>query len=578
MGGLLSGERVLTVPTYQRPYTWGAKQIDTLFSDLSEKMDDMLERGEQSGQYFLGMILLLGNGQKPDRRGRFRFGRAPPAAVPVDIVDGKQRLVTITIMLAMLRDRLGAEGAGLQALIGEVSGSARSGRFTARIGLSGEEAEFFAAHVLPVGTTSKPVPPGQRTKGARFLRTARRLIRRELDDPSWTRDRMLALADLLQHRCIVNIMQTDDFANAYQMFVVLNGTGLDLTNADLMKAVLIGLLPQARRAHYHEVWTELERSLGGAAFDDLFTHIKVIESRRHSPVVEQIPAMAAADGVERFFETVLIPTAGRLDLIQSATHAGAPQSAEINRLLTYLGWLRSHDWKPAVLVLLRDNPDRPDRLLAFLQALDRLCYGQLLLGIGSERRRKRYRKVLDLVLAGSPFDGRDSPLDLTRDEQKGMLFQANSNLYARGSYVCKLVLLRLCETYPGSQLPRDISRISVEHVLPQNIGTSDYWRVRFPDAEGRERAVRSIANFVLLSRKQNDDARNQAWDRKREIYFREGKSTPFTVTNQLQELADWTPEIMAEREKGLVGRLRDLWSLDGPNETPKPRRSRKPGN
>jgi hypothetical protein len=563
IGDLLKGGGALATPPYQREYTWGFNEIDVLISRLSVKLNDISERGEESGSYYFGHMLLLAPSIVAERRSLIGLGRTRRVRPARDIVDGKQRMVTITIILAVLRDLLGSTGAALQPYIATPHTVAGQGlTWTPNISLSGDEVAFLREFIVEPGSTSRRVPVGQRSRGARQMRRARWRIRRELKDDSWSPERLSALARLLTEKCIVALTQTNNLASAYDMFVVNNGTGLKLASSDLLKAMLIGASLEGRRAEYHRTWTELEGRIGSKGIEGLFSHINTLDSGRHTPIVEQIPAMAARIGFERFLDDHLLPTARNLEIVLTAAHADAPQSEEINRLLTYLGWLKSHDWTPPVLAFMRQRPGDAEGLLRFLKAIDRLAYGHLLVGLGSEKRRQRYKRVLDWVVAGQAIDAPASPLALTRDEQRGAYFNAVTRLYARGTLVCKLVLLRLCETYPGSRLPKDIKRVSVEHVLPQNIGNGEYWRERFKDAEERDLAVRSIANSVLVWRNQNDRARNYSWPQKHAVYFPEGKDTPFAVTNQLKGLADWTPVELREREADLVKRLADLWSLD----------------
>lgn len=72
-----------SIPDYQRPYAWRREQAMQLLDDLSEALDR-----NATEPYFLGSVVLVKDNQKPTS----------------EVIDGQQRLTTLTILLAVLRD------------------------------------------------------------------------------------------------------------------------------------------------------------------------------------------------------------------------------------------------------------------------------------------------------------------------------------------------------------------------------------------------------------------------------------------------------------------------------------------
>ena len=83
--GKLLRQGRLDVPPNQRSYAWGETHIRNLLQDLNEA----ITQGGKGDEYFLGTIVLIG-----------REGEAP------SIVHGQQRIATITVLLARIRDHL----------------------------------------------------------------------------------------------------------------------------------------------------------------------------------------------------------------------------------------------------------------------------------------------------------------------------------------------------------------------------------------------------------------------------------------------------------------------------------------
>lgn len=89
---VLEGENQYLVPLYQRPYQWKTEQWQTLWDDIVELVDD--RRENPKANHFIGSLVLVPVG-------------AAQSAVSISrflVVDGQQRLTTLTLLLAAIRD------------------------------------------------------------------------------------------------------------------------------------------------------------------------------------------------------------------------------------------------------------------------------------------------------------------------------------------------------------------------------------------------------------------------------------------------------------------------------------------
>ena len=85
IGDIFSDLYQFEIPPYQRPYAWEEEQARELLSDLLDAMDN---RDASGGLYFLGSIVLV----------------KLPTEAQSKVIDGQQRLTTLTILLSVLRD------------------------------------------------------------------------------------------------------------------------------------------------------------------------------------------------------------------------------------------------------------------------------------------------------------------------------------------------------------------------------------------------------------------------------------------------------------------------------------------
>lgn len=548
LSDILGAEQVLLVPSFQRPYSW-EEQVGQLLDDiLSAMAEDVEWAGDEEG-YFLGtMVLTLPDGEPAASDGGEPRRRS--------IVDGQQRLLTLTILIAVLRDL--ADDRDL-AFAGELepllrAGFAADGRRRARLVLGGEDQAFLEEMVLAPGASVLMPEDDDLTDSQERILAAREYILAELHDKP---DRELAdLARYLASSCAAAVLGTRGLDRAFRYFEVLNNRGLPLESKDILKAQILGLVPAERRDVYADRWQAIESRLQDR-LGELFSHIRTIEGRGRERIVEGVGDLVAQAGsAERFFDEWLEPYAG---IMMAILEAEGPTPAA-SRTLGYLDWLGSADWMPPAMLYWHQVGGYPARIEAFLLRLDRLAYSLRLLGIGADKRKTRFRQVLAAVRQHRG-DADDGPLELTREECRNINYNLKS-LHSRSQLTCKLLLLRVNDEIAGAPQNLDPTRYTVEHVLPQRPGRGSRWRTWFASADERETATQSLGNLVLVTLGQNSKARNAELERKLAVYFDpDGGPVPH-ITADLKGIEAWTPADVAAREARILASVDRLWQLD----------------
>jgi hypothetical protein len=90
------------------------------------------------------------------------------------------------------------------------------------------------------------------------------------------------------------------------------------------------------------------------------------------------------------------------------------------------------------------------------------------------------------------------------------------------------------------------------------------WLEWWPDEEEREDNLHRLGNLALLSRRKNSQAKNYDFEKKKEKYFKRGRVSPFALTTQVLNESEWRPEVVEERQKQLLAKLKDIWDLTMP--------------
>jgi uncharacterized protein with ParB-like and HNH nuclease domain len=86
---LFSVKRKYVVPRFQRAYSWSKDQVKELWDDITANIQINNEKDVSHEEYFIGALVLVGDDKSN----------------VLQIVDGQQRLTTITILLSVLCER-----------------------------------------------------------------------------------------------------------------------------------------------------------------------------------------------------------------------------------------------------------------------------------------------------------------------------------------------------------------------------------------------------------------------------------------------------------------------------------------
>ncbi|MEN9843573.1 MAG: hypothetical protein RLZZ612_1402 [Pseudomonadota bacterium] len=553
---IFSADYVFRIPDYQRPYSWTTEQAQELLDDVLGFIQSKPAGavGEQPS-YFLGSIVLI------------KQANAPQA----DVVDGQQRLTTLTLLLSVIRAQLDEK---LRPLITKSiyeEGNIFNGTTDHfRLSLRQRDAAFFQRHVQRDGGLAELLAlEVDLSDTERLLRDNARLFDARLSalEPA----QRMALAQFILQRCFLVVVCTPDVHSAYRIFSVLNSRGLDLTATDLLKARIIGHIPEAERDAYTRKWEDTEEDLGRDDFNTLFSHIRTVyrKAKAQETLVKEfethVPAILTPT---TFIDDVLLPMAQAFGELSTASYAAPSHAEAINQHLRWLNRLEFKDWMPPALAFVTRYRQDPPKLLAFFADLERLAYFMLVTSQGVNDRIERFAKVTrdieNKVSLHQPLpNAASSHLQLSAEEQWQFYDRLDGPIYATLSAKARTpVLLRLDSLLSSGGVWHDVNIISVEHVLPQHPALGSQWLTWFPDPAERARWVHRLGNLALLTRRKNSQASNWEFERKKNTYFSRGGVSTFALTVQILSQPEWTPPLVAQRHAQLMALLAQHWRLD----------------
>lgn len=546
---VFSNDFAFSIPAYQRPYAWTREQASELLTDLLSFLKDGSESLTDANPYFLGSIVLIKGEDAPE----------------ADVVDGQQRLTTITILLAILRNLLSPEsGLEVTNYIYQKGSKVEGTKDRYRLKLRERDEEFFRKYIQDGKNLDSllELDTSQLTDSQRNIQTNAKYFLEELKQTS--EQQLEQFVCYLMTRCFLVVVSTPDLDSAYRIFSILNARGLNLSLTDLLKSEIIGSIPSSQQEKYTRIWENEEEDLGRETFQELFAHIRMIYRKvklRETSLNEFRKHILPQQEPQQFIDNVLQPYSDALEIIKTATYKTDKDAEVVNSLFRWLNQIDNFDWIPPAILYFSKNSHTPDKLKRFFADLERLAAGLMILRADINDRIERYAKLLAAIEENLDLYTLHSPLQLTSDEVDRIIRTLDGDLYLI-KRIRQYVLLRLDSTLSEGEASYDYSVITVEHVLPQNPSEGSTWLTWFPIEEERNQYVHRIGNLALLSRKKNAEAQNYDFDKKKEKYFISNKGiSPFALTSQVLQQSEWTPDVINQRQVSSLQSLRKLWRL-----------------
>lgn len=547
LGKVFSSDFEFSIPDYQRPYSWGTEQALQLLDDL----DGALGR-DPDEPYFLGSIVLVRDGERH-----------------AEVIDGQQRLTTLSILFATLRDLTTSPdlSSELRDFVLEPGKITAGTKPKPRLTLRARDAKFFHDFVQRPDQIDKLTELDDNAlanDAQRAIRDNALALRERL--LTWSEDKLHSLAAMTGTRTFLVVVSTPDLASAHRIFSVMNARGLDLTPADIFKAQVVGAIDDDEQADYAKKWEDAEEDLGREGFAELFLHIRMVfaKERARRELLVEFPEQVLDPFLEtraaEFVDDVLLPYAEAYEHLVNQDYEGGPAWQRVNAWLGRLIRLDNNDWRPPALWALKHHGGDPVYLDAFLRKLERVAASMLLRRAYATPRATRYANLLKELESGIGLNAK--AFTLTDEDRADTRVRLGGELYLVGQ-VRSYVLLRLDEllaSQPGVTYEHKL--ITVEHVLPQNPKSDSQWFADFTEDE-RSYWTHRLANLVLLNRRKNSSAQRYDFKEKKVKYFTGANGVAaFALTTGVLGHDSWTPAVLGTRQAELTKRLIDEWELN----------------
>ena len=537
------------IPSYQRPYVWGEDNINEL-------LDDILYAFENDSQdtYFMG-ALVLQNKENDE----------------YDILDGQQRLTTLALLLATIRDNIKVEKTKkvLQDHLfqedDETADIPSINRFTFNI--RNEVQRFFEEYIIKENGTfniEKALEDEQfkNNISIKNMVAVVQVIRKRLEEifgeqlslENISGTSLLEFIKFIRNKLIFAYICSDTREQAFRLFTILNNRGIPLTTADILKSLnLDKVQDEIKRNEYAKKWEELEEQYGDK-FDRFLNFIRTIKlkEKARKNLLEEFEEKIYGKVMNYGKESIdyILKTSENYDKLINLT---ADFNNEYKNLINIMKvGFNSEDWIPPLLYYYEKF--NTQGLVEFLKLLDNKFMGDWINKETPTKRLENMNKILKAIEIGENYNDILNNKNLFNFDINNFKNIINGNIF--GERYCKYLLLKIEYLSLDSEVAYigNYKNISIEHVLPQNPKEDSEWRAKFSN-EDREEWTNKLGNLILLTKRKNSKLSNLEFKDKKEKYLADKILLFPSVFEVYSNGEDWNIDILKTRQNRIVNLL-----------------------
>ncbi len=546
----LQGVKQFVIPIYQRTYSWTAKkECAQLWNDIVRVSKD-----ETIPAHFIGSAVYI-------ERGIYQVSAVPQLL----IIDGQQRLTTISLLLYALGEAIDN--------VGEKSEINRRKINNYYLFNNDEEDELHYKLILTqqdketyIHLIDRPILPDA---GSHRLIENYRFFQKKIHESQIS---PIQLYRGLKKLVIVDVSLDRNYDNPQLIFESLNSTGLDLSQADLIRNfILMGLEPQEQTALYNEYWLPMEQSFGQAHYTQLFDRFMrdylTVKNNGIIPTLREIYTEFKSYVYSQETATVKDIVA---DIYRYASHfaklaLSRSPDAEIQQALQDINVLKVDVAYPFLLEVYDDYSHTlltREEFITVLNIVESYVFRRVICGIPTNSLNKTFATLsrsidkthyLESIMA--TFLLKDSYRRFPSDEEfkRELMVKDVYNFRSRN------YLLRKLENYQRKERV-NVEEYTIEHILPQNENLSTIWQHELGAnwQTIQARYLHTIGNLTLT--RYNSELSDRPFSEKRDI---EGgfADSPLHLNRTLATLETWDETAIQTRTSALSELVLQVWSM-----------------
>lgn len=554
------------IPDYQRAYVWDTDQVRDLLDDTISAY-----RENKEAQYFLGSMVLKINEKSENNVSYTEY----------ELLDSQQRITTVFLILACMRDMLTDYPQYQNSLAGFVYQAEdailqQPERMRIIFNIRSDVRDFVNEHIKPLHGTCDDALLKEKMQAKDVNISIRNMANAMLVAHEFLEENKSDIIGYLSYflnKVLMIYVATEELQDAFQLFTVLNNRGVKLSSSDILKAENLKELSAADRTSWATRWEEMETYFG-EDFDKFLSHIRTIlvKKKQTTTLLKEFDEFVYSNQEydrtqKKYVPRTPILRRGRdtFELLYSYYHtyqevfdtdySVVTGDYEITNYLKLMETGFGADyWIAPVLDYYRKYRRRG--FVAFLKALDRKLSADWITAATPTVRMENVNAILREIEASQDSAAllQSKTFTINKSDFERVI---NGDIYGRS--FAKYLLLKLDLIYRGSSTPMIPQAIaSIEHILPRNPSADSQWVKDFSAAE-REEWTNKLGNLVLISRRKNTSQGNRDYVEKKEKYFEKNIEMFPNSIRIYQNYPEWKLSDLKKNHSDVVTELLNVY-------------------
>lgn len=537
--GHFLADSFIRVPIYQRSFAWEITNVQDLFDDIKNSFPE---------DYFIGTIVVTNKGDY------------------YEIVDGQQRLVTICIFFAAVRDFLKENDnekwryIEIKYLLEE---SLRETERKPKLILNSTDHDFYLKKILL--KTDAYISKESHKR----IEEAYNYIRDYVVKPEYNSkkiDGLLDLVEFIQNKLKIVVVIVPDEANAYTIFETLNDRGLALSQTDLIKNYLFNKAGE-RLVEAQDKWAKFTGAIeSSVSEEEILQYTRYFWSSKYGLVREKElfkeikVKIINKNQALSFLNNLESGTEKYLALLNPNHPLWKDYPVSCVNSLSDLIELRLVQPRPLLFAILEIFTNKNDVSESFKLIVSWSVRNLITGVIGAGTLEKEFSNQAKLINDGKITDFNQLKKSISRniptDDQFKSAFKIAS---VSKSYIARYYLRKLEELYRETKelSPlKDPEKVNLEHVLPENPNNLSKDWLNFDEVKHKT-YVRRLGNLTLISNKLNEEAANGSFQDKIKFF----KDSEIEVTKNICNYLAWSPQTIEERQEEFASKAIEVWKI-----------------
>jgi hypothetical protein len=536
----------LQVPPYQRDYAWDKEQVEELLGDLAEA----IRSGDP--EYFIGSIVLSAG-----------------TSDALHVTDGQQRLATVSIIIAAIRNYFLVNGEQERASELEseflLSRDRRTRELIPRLRLNSHDHNYYEALVLKRPGTHK-IPAADASSHKRLEKAVKTVAdyvnsvaKVNPKDPVGT---LIDWVEYFEQHCKVIWVTVPDDSNAFMIFETLNDRGLDLAISDLLKNFLF-YKAGARLTEAQDNWTTMTGILEATTEDEvLVAYLRHYWSSvegltRERDLYKRVKrGIGTASAAVDLTHDLCLSSARYAALSNTAHEFWREYGPTAQGHIAVLNLLRMIQMRPLLLAIL--DVFQPTEARKAIKFLVDCAVRILIVGARGGAVEVAYCDAAKNIRARSIKSASDMRKQLDAIFPADAEFrEAFTVATVSKSYLARYYLRALEQAANNVQQPEFVPNpnaedVNLEHIIPLNPGSN--WRNL--TADQCKSLHRRLGNLALLSTTANSAAANARFQEKKKLLAQ----SEYKLTQDIASESSWEAAQVLKRQTRLADLAVKTWS------------------